>query len=247
MPAYCARAHQQYLRQFAGEFNVTLLSFCSINSQHHAPSARRYHCMHTSLTSLPLSVAILSTLAMLVGCSSEPTLPPPPPPIDPAAVTIAVMQLVDVNKNGQLERAELVQFPGLAAAMDKIDTDSGGSITSVELQNRLTTYDQLPVGVIPFTCVVMSQKTPIAGVQARLIPEPFFENILKPASGTSDASGLIVFTVDGSTDSGVPRGMYRLELSGNSKVPEHYKAPTKMGVELMYDRREIESGLFLSF
>lgn len=183
--------------------------------------------------------------ALLVGCSSAPVLPPPPPPLDPPAATVAAMQMVDANKSSSLDRQEMAAYPSLLSALPRIDTDQDGTVTSVELQNRFNTYDQMAIGVLPFTCVIMGEKAPVEGVQAKLIPEPFMSTWLKPASGTSDATGQIIFKVDGATEPGVPRGLYRLELSGNNRLPPQFLAPTRMGVELMMDNREIESGMLI--
>jgi hypothetical protein len=193
-----------------------------------------------------IGAPLLAVLA-LAGC--EPQVAPPPP-LDPPAIASAALTALDRNRSGDLCAAELAQSQGLRSGAAKIDADSNGAVTGAELTARLAQYDQFPVQSLPLGCIVRLDGRPLVQGEVRLVPESFFGDSRRVASGRTDEHGVVDFKVEGSDQFGVPQGMYRIEVSkpdaaGKETLPARYNTHSQLGQEIAFDRREIEGALRL--
>ena len=168
--------------------------------------------------------------------------------MDPAAVAAAAMSQLDTNKNGAIEAAEMARSPGLRSAASMIDADKNGTLTESEIAARLKRYTEFPDGNMTFTCTFTQGGQPLADAEVRLVPESYFGESRRPASGKTDANGLLDLKVEGQDTFGVPNGIYRIEISkkdagGKETLPATVNSSSQHGQEIARDRRELESGL----
>jgi len=180
------------------------------------------------------------------GCG--PRLSPPPPPLDPPAIAAAAIAELDANRNGSLDARELTASPGLRAAADLVDADKNGALSQHELAARFQRYGEFPVANLTFTCVLTQDGQPLADAEVRLVPEKCFGASRRAAVGKTDANGLVNLKVEGHETYGVPNGIYRIEISkkdqaGLETIKSIYNAPSGLGKEIAFDRRELEGGL----
>lgn len=86
----------------------------------------------------PLSLRLLSALALAGACSQG--LAQTPPADDAKPLTKGEIkarrdfQLLDFNRDGKLSRTEVALFPRLAAAFDTADTDKDGFVSFKEVE-----------------------------------------------------------------------------------------------------------------
>jgi hypothetical protein len=89
-----------------------------------------------------------------------------------------------------------------------------------------------------FRAAVTYQGKPLEGAQVVLTPEKFLDGAIKPASGVSDAQGLVEFQVDDAALHGGMRilqpGLYRVEASHPTR-PIHAKHRGVLGIEAVSD------------
>jgi hypothetical protein len=194
------------------------------------------------------AILCVGTLWCLIALGCGPKVAPPPPPMDPATVAAAAISQLDTNKNGAIEAAEMVRAPGLRSAASMIDTDKNGALTESEIAARLKKYSEFPAQYMTFTCIILQGDAPVADAEFRLIPEAYFGDSRRLASGRTDASGIAQLKVEGQDEFGVPHGIYRVEISrkdagGKETLPATLNSASQRGQEIAMDRRELESGL----
>lgn len=198
-----------------------------------------------------LSLAALSSaVALLAAAGCGRFAEPPPPPLDPAAIAARAIAILDANRSGALEAAEIAQSQGLRSGLATFDANRDGILTAAEIEQRLRQYEEFPIADLPLGCVVWIDGRPLAEGEVRLVPEPFFGDSRQVVLGRSDEHGIVDFRAQGNDACGVPQGLYRIEISktdaaGNEMLPARYNTQTQLGQEVAFDRREIEGSLRL--
>lgn len=193
-----------------------------------------------------IGVACALSYLATIGCG--PKVAPPPPSMDPAAVAAAAISQLDSNKNGAIEAAEMASAPGLRSAASMIDADKSGSLTESEIAARLKRYTEFPVANLTFTCIFTQGGQPLTEAEVRFVPESYFGDSRRLATGKTDANGLLDLKVEGQDTFGVPNGIYRIEISkkdaaGQETLPAAVNSSSQQGQEIAFDRRELEGGL----
>src|SRR5205823_4199779 len=123
------------------------------------------------------------------------------------------MAQYDTNKDGFLDAKELEACPPLKVALKKFDKDGDGRISTDELTQRLTLYNDSRTGIVSLPCQVYLDGKPLSGAKVTFVPETFLGPAFKPASGTSDSSGGVLLQIEGMPLPGVQLGLYRVQIS----------------------------------
>ena len=75
---------------------------------------------------------------------------------------------------------------------------------------------------------------PLANANVRLVPEEFLGPGVQPATGTTDAGGLVRPTIAGGPHPGVNCGLYRIEITGQGNdgrsLPARFNTATTLGL-----------------
>ena len=181
------------------------------------------------------SRAILIAVAItIVGCSEQPARVDAPA-WEPERMADQAMASFDQDGDGQLSEAELASVPSLKYCRKSLDADGNqdGQISRSEIRDRLKRYRTMATGLTSFRCKVFADNKPLANAKVRLVPEPFLAEVLKPVEGASDPDGLVHFLSHAGPLSVVPPGMYRVEITAETKrIPPEYNAQTTLGVEI---------------
>ena len=197
-------------------------------------------------------VVLASTvLGVLAGCSSRPPRVVQAK-IDPAAAAKAAMDAYDADGNGSLSAQELVKCPALARSIARFDANKDGSLTADEIAARIRTWQEQRVGLMRFCCRVFRNRAPLAGAAVRFVPEPFLGGELKPASGTTDATGMVFLSVaaadlpaDQKGLTGVQPGLYKVEITHpRIKLPPKFNIETTLGQEVSLDVEGLANVVF---
>ncbi|MGA2033484.1 MAG: hypothetical protein ABSG68_14610 [Thermoguttaceae bacterium] len=183
---------------------------------------------------LGLVVVGISALAAW-GCGGGQSRVYPPAIASDAAQK--AMELYDSNKDGFLEGAELDKVPGLKAALKQVDTNGDGKINAEEISARIASWKTSKAARLNTACKVLRKGKPLSGATVTLVPESFLGTALKPATATTDQSGMAMFSVDGPGGlPGVPPGFYRVEVTKSGEdIPAKYNTETVLGMEVAVD------------
>jgi hypothetical protein len=190
-------------------------------------------------------VALAAALVGLSGCGagSPPRVYADRP--DSHAAERAI-ELYDVNKDGYLDAKELEKVPGLKAAMQQVDADRDGKISSAEINARIRSWADSKLGRMGVSCIVTRHGQPLRGATIKFVPETFLGGDLKPAEGTTDSNGIarLVTTAPGLSVRGVCPGFYRVEItkSGES-IPAQYNSETQLGQEIAMGAARLDNGV----
>lgn len=171
-------------------------------------------------------------ILFLGGCSGAAT-PVSLPDWDPSGISETVMELFDSDGNGLLSGDELKKSPGLLAGLDIIDTDDDQKISAAEIVARFELYEQQKLGLRDRKFRVTYNGKPLADANVKLVPEPFLEDVIEPATGVTGPDGNVQPSsgVDGLR--GMRPGYYRIEVTSDKvKLPAKYNTETVLGAEV---------------
>jgi len=200
------------------------------------------------LRSIPvLCPAALVGLVMLLatGCSRRPSRVYPPS-IDPGSAGREAMQQYDTDNDGKVSGEELEKAPSLKAGLDRLDSDGDGAVSASEVAARVRAWQDSKVGRMSVVVTVLANGQPLEGATVTLDPEPFLGSNIQPATGTTDAGGLVMPTIETSGDEppGVAPGFYLVRITKEGMdIPPAYNTETVLGLELAQDAAELEEGI----
>jgi len=175
-----------------------------------------------------------------LGCGSkEATIDAKPAEFDAPTIAKAAFASFDKNNDGTLSVSEVVTASPGIAAMQK-----GKPITLAEFTAKLEAYKTAVASGTPAAIYLTLDDQPLADAKVTLEPEPFFAGILKPATGTTDATGRVNdWTVGDSKAVGVSAGLYRIKMEKDG-LPAKYNTATTLGCEVLASGREGEVGIY---
>lgn len=198
----------------------------------------------------------------LLGCTSKPKRVVPPS-FQPREMAAKCMELYDANKDGKIAGDELDKIPSMKEAIKseadtrmstvavdrKLDQDGDGAVSEDEVAKRLQRYIDDKLGRTSVTCTVMRRGNRVPGAKVRFVPEPFIQEVTKPASGTTGPQGMASLTTEGLDDpyGGMTVGFYKIEISltdknGKELIPEKYNRVTVLGQEISQGCRVLMEG-----
>jgi hypothetical protein len=172
------------------------------------------------------------------------------PSYSPAQAGERALAEFDTNKDGSLDAAELARAPGLQAALPRMDASGDGLLTADEISSRVAAYHSARTGYMPLSLTIVQAGQPLAGAEVTLTPEPLLAGAVKPATGTTSASGVVAPKIEGSEFSGVNPGVYRVAVSkkdgaGRETLSEKFNTATTLGIEAATDVPGLERGATL--
>ena len=165
-----------------------------------------------------------------------------PPDFSPEDAAKQAMATYDKNGDGALDAKELEQCPPLKSALKSFDKNGDGRISTAELIERFNFYKESEVGLNGISLQVMLDNQPLEGAQVTFVPEKFLGSGIKPATGVSDAQGVVDLSTEGEDVPGVHCGLFRVEVSkkgpgGKELLPARYNTRTVLGCEVAPGRR----------
>jgi hypothetical protein len=146
------------------------------------------------------------------------------------------MAQYDLNKDGKLDLEELRRCPALLRSLESMDLNKDGCLDLKEIEERLKRFEN-GIALMMAPCRVVRENQPVEGVKVTLVPETFHGDSLKPASGTSDATGNVNLVIEGQSEVGVQAGFYRVQVSaldgsGKETLPARFNTDTVLGWEI---------------
>lgn len=164
------------------------------------------------------SSVLLFTALALVGCGGGQALKVPD--YDPPGFAQRVLEQLDADSDGVVSREEAVGIPGIAAAWDRYDLDSSGSVSGEELQTRAQQWVDRDVAIAIVGCKVKLDKSELVDVAVCLIPEEVHAGEVLPAKAVSKHGRNGYFCLDEEHRGNDQRyrrgnqlGLFRIELS----------------------------------
>jgi hypothetical protein len=185
--------------------------------------------------------------AFLEGCSDREVRVPS---MDPEAAEQRALEEYDADKDGALGGPELAKCPGLKDGLARIDTNKDRRITADELAARLRQYESNKAGLLYLNAAVTLDSKPLANAVVTLVPEKFMAAGVKPAKGTTGASGSCEFQIEGQQYPGIHPGIFRIEVSkkdasGQETIAAKYNTQTTLGIEAGKGNPDLFHGLAL--
>ena len=179
------------------------------------------------------------------GCSSGTVSTLPPPEYDADAVAQAALTQLDMNRNGQIEGAELDACPALKLVLSAVDSNGDKGLSAAELKKRVELYSRQ--GLVALTCTITLDGKPLAGATVTFDPEPFLTG-LRPATATTDETGMAgTFHADGRSGTGLVAGLYRIRVTkAGTSLPARYNSQSTLGREVLTDARVGEARIDLT-
>ncbi|MDZ7615939.1 MAG: hypothetical protein U1E05_02980 [Patescibacteria group bacterium] len=192
------------------------------------------------------SLALVSWgVLVAAGCSGKPARIHPPS-IDAGSAGSAAMKQYDLNGDGKVAGDELEKAPSLKAALARLDTNGDGAVSADEVAARVRAWQALRVGRMSASLTILANGKPLEGATVTLAPEEFLGSNVMPATGVTDASGMVMPTIEvGPEDPpGVAPGFYLVRVTKDGmNIPPMYNTETIFGVELASDALELEEGI----
>lgn len=173
-----------------------------------------------------------------------------PPAIDANEAGKKAVAQYDLDGDGAVGGKELDKAPALKAAIKNLDRNHDGKVTAEEVAARVKAWQRSRVGLISMACYVTLDGKPLAGATVTYEPETFLGANIKPASGTTDQSGVANLSIPIQPDEpgGVACGLYRVQVSkqagGKDLIPARYNAQTTLGLEVAIDAEGMQEGMF---
>ena len=175
-------------------------------------------------------------LGMLVccGCFGGPSRLVPPS-VDPDLAGQQAVAQYDHDGDDLLSKKELASCPGILNRMEQFDTDQDEHVSADEIAQRIHSWRESKVALMPLSVRVTLNGKPLAGADVKLVPESFLGDAVKPAAGRTDAHGMATPAIaseelpdDLADVEGVHLGIYQVEVSHPKK-----KLPRKrLGTEV---------------
>jgi hypothetical protein len=148
--------------------------------------------------------------------------------VDPTEAAEKAIELYDKDGSGTLGELELAASPGILALREKYDTDGDQQVSEDEIAARLESMFPAGTGWLTVTSQVLQGSRPLVGAKVRFVPEPFLNDALQPATGTTDNQGRVIPAV---ADEQLPSdlkgltvmrlGIYRVEVEHPSVKQPH--------------------------
>lgn len=157
---------------------------------------------------LPSLVAAIAA-SCVCGCGQVRDQVAAMPSVDPTAAAEQAIEQYDHNHNGSLDEIELAGSPGIFAVRDRYDADGNREISEAEIASRLTAIYAGGTPWVSADCLVLQGGRPLAGAAVHLVPEPFLQDAIQPAIGTTDARG---HTTPAAADEKLPENMRGLQI-----------------------------------
>jgi hypothetical protein len=181
------------------------------------------------------AVCSATVAILLTGCGSKPTRVTVPE-FDPPVMSAAALEKKDANRDGAVSADELQDWPGLKAALGKIDRNQDGKADQGEIEQHLRDYSASRIGLQSLTCFVTVNGAPLSDATVDFIPEEFLAAVIKPARAVTGATGSgPVLPVDGGIP-GIAPGIYRVTISrkigDREMLPAKYNTATELGFEV---------------
>jgi hypothetical protein len=171
--------------------------------------------------------------ALLLGCGGNKPEPVSIPEWDPEGFAAAILEKLDKNGDGAIDKSEVAAAPGLQAGARLIDQDGDGRLTHDELVARFARYRDRRLGLTSKELRVSYNGRPLAGAEVRLVPEFFLADMLETATGTTVAQGIVHPSIPDQQMALVRVGYFRVEVtSPKVKLPAKFNTATTVGVEV---------------
>ncbi|MCA9231611.1 MAG: EF-hand domain-containing protein [Planctomycetales bacterium] len=176
--------------------------------------------------------------AITCGCSGGPPALTPPD-LQPESAADGAIALYDKDGSGDLSTEELEACPGVLGALGAYDQNDDKKVTRDEFVARLNRFASSRVALTQLIAIVYLDQRPLEGATVRLVPEPYFEGAIKPATCTTGQSGSGMLDVDDSELPsnqagmvGVQLGTYRVEITHPEiSIPAKFNVDTKLGYD----------------
>lgn len=186
-------------------------------------------------------------LVVLAGCSQRPRRVDPPR-IEPATAGKAAIATYDTDGNGQIDGPELDQATSIKAALAKFDTNNDRKVSAEEISDRIRSWQAGRVGVMGVAYSVELDGKPVEGAVVTFVPENFLGDEIQPCTGTSDAHGVAMLSIDdpdlkSRRISGAHCGLYRVTIKGQGIPAKYGSADSPLGAELAPDSDLVQSAL----
>jgi len=183
----------------------------------------------------------------LTGCNSGPKRVEPIALSGTQIATEALKQF-DKDSSGDLSREELSELPSVLGVLTQYDKDSNGSLTATEIEERITRWQQLKVGLVNCSFTMTLDGKALQKADVELVPEAICGGTLPHCKGKTDDMGRVTLSSvadDPNAKSiqglpGVPPGLYKVivvhpKLSNLTK----YNAQTTLGIQVAPDDPEL--------
>ena len=200
--------------------------------------------LRSSTSRLPWAVVSLAAI-VAAGCSGKPSRIYPPS-ISAGSAGSGAMEQYDTDGDGKVAGPELEKAPSLKAGLSRLDTNGDGGVSADEVAARVEAWQASKVGRMSVVLTVLANGKPLEGATVTLDPEDFLGDEIKPATGVTDASGLVMPTIETADDEppGVAPGFYLVRITKEGmNIPPMYNTETILGLELAQDAIELEEGI----
>lgn len=194
----------------------------------------------------PVSGLALALIALIsVGCSGKPSRIHPPS-INASSAGSAAMEQYDLNGDGKVAGEELEKAPSLKAGLSRLDTNGDGGVSADEVAARIVAWQDSKVGRMSGTLTILANGKPLEGATVTLDPEEFLGDNVQSATGTTDAGGVAMPTIEVAAEDppGIAPGFYLVRVTKEGmNIPPMYNTETVLGVEFAPDALEMEEGI----
>jgi hypothetical protein len=185
----------------------------------------------------PLLLAAL--LATSAGCPDKRRVQPSP--VNASKAAAAAIKMLDTDKNGKIDGAELDKCPGLKSALAEVNPSGDKYVDYDMIKTRIQQWKGSRMGRIPLHCSVLHNGAPLRNAVVRFVPEPFLGLDAEKwtAKGKTDDFGNTLLDIPAESKQdrpelpGVPPGFYRVEVTcPDPAIPAKYNTDTVLGYEV---------------
>jgi hypothetical protein len=143
--------------------------------------------------------------------------------VDPSSAARQAIELYDTNSDSKLNDDELGAVPGVLKWKSLYDLDADGFVSRAEISQRIKKWQSDKIGLRSLSARVTLDGRPLQGAEVMLTPEPYLEEVIKPASGVTNARGYASLSV-------APDDLPEAIKQRGIQVPGVYPGTYKIGV-----------------
>ncbi len=192
-----------------------------------------------------LAATIVMVVFLATGCSRGPARLRPPS-VNPAAAGREAMRQYDLDNDGKIAGEELEKAPALKAALPQLDADGDGAVSADEIAARVRAWQDSRIGRMSVVLTILANGKPLEGATVTLDPEEFLGAHFQPATGKTDANGLVMpsVAIGPNEPPGVAPGFYLVRVTKEgATIPPKYNTETVLGLEIAQDVMALGRGI----
>ncbi|MEY4567486.1 MAG: hypothetical protein RLY14_2456 [Planctomycetota bacterium] len=202
---------------------------------------------YQALFPLATGFLVLASVSIVPGCNRGPKRVEPIT-LSGAQIATEALKQFDKDTNGELSQQELANLPSVLSVLTQYDKDSNGSLNAAEIEERITRWQQLRVGLVNCSFTITLDGKALQKADVELLPETICGGTLPRCIGKTDEMGRVTLSTVADDPNaqntqglpGIPPGLYKVVVvHPKTSNLAKYNSQTVLGIQVAPDDPEL--------